>query len=1201
MLFNILAFEIKYWLKSWMLWIFFLVIGALFFLVATNEHVTVGDAIGNTNHNAPYLIQYFYAIAGFFTALMTTAFVNSAAARDFSLNTHQILFSTPIKRFDFLLGRFLGAMFVSIIPMLAVSVAMLLAKVAPWVDAERFGPIIWKAHLYAVLVFAVPNTFLFAALLFAIAVLVRNEIASFVGALILLVGYGVADGLLQNLDRAEIGALLDPFGIRAFSYATKYWTVADRNTLSLGLSGMMLWNRLLWLTLGVAVFVFAYYRFSFAEKTTKAKTPANASTAAPQPVRPLPQVTFQPSTLQRYLSSVRIHFLGVIKSTVFIVIALLSLANCVPVMILNANQFYGNSTFPVTYAMVELIQGSFYFFLISLITYYAGVLVWKDRDTRMDEIIDATPTPEWVSYASRLTSLGGVVLILLAIVSLAAVVVQTAYGYHRYQIALYVTAIFVRSGSYFLFLAILAFAIHVLAPNKYVGYFFYIVFLIMNWLIWRPLNIASNLIQFGARTRVIYSDFFGDAPFRLAYRWQSVYWALFCALLAIASVMLWPRGKTTAWRARFANARLRFTTGWTVFAVTCLLAFGSIGAWVYYNTKVLNTYLGPDDNLRRQAGYEKEYKKFDKTEMPRLRGLKYNIQIFPEARNLIMDADAVIQNPYDHPVDEIHFTLNRLYETSIQIPGATLAKDDTRLYYQIYHFSPPLPAGERRTIHFTVKNSTRGFENEVSDLTVVQDGTFFNNAIGPIIGYTTQNELTDPRERKKHGLGEQQLMLPLERNCTANCMETYIGGRADWVDMETVISTSADQTAVAPGSLVRQWQENGRNYFEYKLDHPSLGFAEFISAKYEVAREEWNDIKVEVYYLKEHPWNVQRMTKSIEKSLEYFTTNFGPYYHKEARIIEFPRVAQFAQAFPGTMPYSESIGFIANLEKPDDIDMVYYVVAHEMAHQWWAHQVIGANMQGGTLLSETMAQYSALMVMEKEYGRDIMRKFLRYEMDRYLSSRGRERQKERPLLTVEAQQGYIHYRKGSVVLYYLKEMIGEDAVNRALRRIVQKYAYAQPPYPTSWVLVDEFRQETPPDLQYLIKDLFEDITIFSNRTLEAAAEKRPDGRYDVILRIETHKYKADPKGNETEVPLDDWIEVGAFAKPGKGKQYGATLYRQRIHLTSTKSTQSFTVDQAPDRAGIDPFLLLVDRIPDDNVKKVEVVTTQASHATLITR
>jgi len=329
---------------------------------------------------------------------------------------------------------------------------------------------------------------------------------------------------------------------------------------------------------------------------------------------------------------------------------------------------------------------------------------------------------------------------------------------------------------------------------------------------------------------------------------------------------------------------------------------------------------------------------------------------------------------------------------------------------------------------------------------------------------------------------------------------------------------------------------------------------------------------------------------SMKKSLDYYTTNFGPYAHKQARIIEFPRVASFAQAFPGTMPYSESIGFIANLNHPDDIDMVFYIVAHEMAHQWWAHQVIGANMQGATLLSETMAQYSALMVMEHEYGRDMMRKFLRYEMDRYLSSRGKERQKERPLLTVEAQQGYVHYRKGSLALYYLKEMIGEEAVNRALRKLVQQYAYAQAPYPTSYVLVDAFREETPAELQYLIKDLFEDITIFSNRTLEATARKRAEGKYDVTVDIETRKFKADPKGNETEVPVNDWIEIGAFAKPEKDKKYGKTLYRERVRLASRKSTHTFTVAEVPYQAGVDPFVLLIDRIPDDNVKQVTITT-----------
>ena len=405
---------------------------------------------------------------------------------------------------------------------------------------------------------------------------------------------------------------------------------------------------------------------------------------------------------------------------------------------------------------------------------------------------------------------------------------------------------------------------------------------------------------------------------------------------------------------------------------------------------------------------------------------------------------------------------------------------------------------------------------------------------------------------------------------------------------------SPDQIAVAPGSLVREWQEKGRRYFDYKLDHPSLRFYSFMSARYEVQREEWNGIKLEVYYDKDHPWNVPRMMKSLKKSLEYYTQNFGPYYHKEARIIEFPRVGTFAQAYAGTMPYSESIGFIANLNHPDDIDMVYYIVAHEMGHQWWAHQVVSADMQGATFLSESLAQYSALMVMEKEYGRDAMRKFLKYEMDKYLRSRGREKHKEEPLLTVEVEQGYIHYRKASVVLYYLKEMIGEDAVNRALRKVIQRYAYNAPPYPTSYALVDALREETPPNLQYLIKDLFEDITLFSNRTLDATAVKRPDGKYDVTINVETHKYKADAKGNETEVAMNDWIDIGAFAKPEKGRKYGKTLYRDRVHVANNKSTYSFTTAELPDEAGVDPFLLLIDRLPDDNTKKVTLTSASAA-------
>lgn len=180
------------------------------------------------------------------------------------------------------------------------------------------------------------------------------------------------------------------------------------------------------------------------------------------------------------------------------------------------------------------------------------------------------------------------------------------------------------------------------------------------------------------------------------------------------------------------------------------------------------------------------------------------------------------------------------------------------------------------------------------------------------------------------------------------------------------------------------------------------------------------------------------------------------------------------------------------------MDYAFYVTAHEIAHQWWAHQVIGANVQGATVLSESLSQYSALMVMEQEYGRQHMRQFLKRELDGYLSGRGGEAIEELPLERVENQQ-YIHYQKGSLVFYRLREEIGEQALNRALKRFLQDKGYQQPPYTTSRELLAYIRAETPADRQQLVTDLFEKISFYDNRVMAASARKRDDGRYDVTL------------------------------------------------------------------------------------------------------
>jgi ABC-2 type transport system permease protein len=1191
---NFAWFEIRYWLKSVMLWVFTGIVALLVLLAMSTDQVTVGGAIGNTFRNAPYVVEQYYSIFWFITLLMVTAFVNSAAAREFACNMNQIIFTKPIRKMDFLLGRFLGSVVVSTIPMVGISIGALLAKLMPWSDAERFGPVVGSAHLLGIVVFALPNTLFIAAIIFTIAVLTRSTVVSFLGGILLLVADIASSVFTQKLENEKLAAMLDPFGNDAFSYMTKYWTVADRNGHALGFVGLLLWNRLLWIAVGLLVFAFACWRFNFSERASRSSTRASkekrdaASEARPLVAGNVVLSYGAGARWKQLLAGIRIEYRRLLKTVTFIVVTCAALVNCLTALIFSARQGFGLTTRPVTYAMLQIISGTLYMFLIALITFFAGVLVWDERDARTDEVNDALPVPEWPGFVAKFIALMTAIASIQVIVMLVAICVQAANGYTRFQIGLYVETLLGHALLSFGFLAALAFLIHVLSPNKYIGYFAFIGVVVANAFMWRPLHVGTSMVQFGNLPSMTYSDFFGYEPWMKSWSWFAVYWTLFCILISMFSILLWQRGKDTRWKARFGNARLRFRGAVRVWTIVSAAGFLLVGAWVCYNTEVLNKVESANDQQQRLADYEKTYKKYEHLPQPRVTDVHYDIALYPATRELVMRGEEQIKNETSSPIDTLHLTLDRNFTSSIALAGAQLAQNDQRVGYQIYKLTTPLAPGETRTMKFDVESHPRGFEDSLTMTGVVENGSFLNSGSVPQIGYQAGNELTDPNDRKRFKLKEKEMMPALEANCTSDCMNNYITNNADWVNVDTVISTSGDQIAIAPGSLIRQWQQGGRNYYEYKLDHFALNFYSFLSARYQVERAKWNGMDVEVYYLKEHPWNVPKMVRSVEKSFEYYTTNFGPYFNKQARIIEFPRVASFAQAFPGTMPYSESIGFIADIEKPDDIDMVYYVVAHEMGHQWWAHQVVGANMQGATSLSETLAQYSALMVMEHEYGPDTMRKFMQYEMDNYLRSRGTERLKERPLMRVEASQGYIHYRKGSVVMYYLRQMIGEDAINRALRKVLAQYRYAQPPYPTSWALVNALREETPPQYQYLLKDLFEDITLFSNRTLEAKAKKRPDGKYDVTVQVETHKYKADEKGVETEVPVDDWIEVGALAAPEKGKHYGKVLARQMLHMTGKGGTYTFVTDAMPDKAGIDPLLLLVDRVPDDNLKKVDV-------------
>jgi aminopeptidase N len=395
------------------------------------------------------------------------------------------------------------------------------------------------------------------------------------------------------------------------------------------------------------------------------------------------------------------------------------------------------------------------------------------------------------------------------------------------------------------------------------------------------------------------------------------------------------------------------------------------------------------------------------------------------------------------------------------------------------------------------------------------------------------------------------------------------------------VSTSADQVALAPGELVRSWDKEGRRYYHYRMDQPILPFFVYQSGRWEVARADWHGVPVSVHYDARHAYNVGSMIKGTQRALDYYSANFGPYPHKDVRITEFPLYQQYARSFPGMIPFSESLGFVNDLRNPDGVDHVFYVTAHEVAHQWWGDQVIAANSQGSMMVTESVAEYAALMTLEKEFGASMPRHILRFDLDQYLAGRGKELVAEQPLVSVENQL-YIAYRKGSMVFYRLREEIGEAALNRALKAFVTAHRYQTGSYITSRDLLAAIRAETPADKQELLTDLFERIVLYDNRVTTATARQRADGQWDVTMQLHLAKLQADGKGKETVRSYDEPVELAVF---GKGER---VLMREKRSLAGGDASVTVTVKEKPSEVGVDPYNILIDRMPGDNRKQVSL-------------
>jgi ABC-type transport system involved in multi-copper enzyme maturation permease subunit len=1195
--------EVRFYLRRISTWIYFGIFFAIAFLLMLAVAGAFGDLValnpgGKVVANSPLTLASLMPAISLRATSITAALAGNALYRDYEAGIDPLIYTTPLGKTAFLGGRFVGSLIVNAIVLLGIGIGAAIAFATPWAHPDKLAAFRFAAYARPYLTHIYPNLIFTGAIFFSLVALTRQMLPNYVGGAVLIIGYLLSASLLTNLKNRWLAAMLDPFGQRATRVTTEYWTISEKNRDLVPLTGMLLTNRLIWSGVALAALIVAYRRFQFSYALGDRATVTPPAPVPPGPIilgapvrlSDLPDVRREFGTRARLaqFSSIAVRsFWRIVRNRYFGVIVTAGLLYLI-VAARVTGQIYGTTTWPVTYEMVEVLSGSFGIFLLVIIVLYAGELVWAERDSRIAGIYDAAPVGTTVTYLAKLAALCGMIGVLQLVMMIAGIVMQVSRGYYRFEIPLYLESLGMQYVDLIL-IAVLAFTVHVVVDNKYAGHFVVVLLLIGNG-VQGYVGLEHNLFDYAADGGTMYSDMNRWGPYLHPFFWWKAYWLAFAVLLVVIVQMFWVRGSETdaPWRFRLARRRLAGRT--RQMAIGAGTAFAGLGAFIFYNTNVLNIYRTRNGERDLRVTYEKRYKRYEAMPQPRIAAVTIAVDLYPERQGFEARGQYLLRNTTPQPIDTIVVAVNedlRIQRLDFDRPSARVLADPPRNFY-LYRLEKPLAAGDSAVMYFEITLEPRGFPNSIDFTGVAANGTFLENAqFMPGIGYSERPEISDDDARKRAKLPPKPRMKPPTDPTTLRT--NYVAGDADWVHYDATVSTSADQIAITSGYLDSVWTKGDRRYSHYVLSAPIINLWAFQSARYAVKRDKWNDVDIEIDYHPDHKYNVDRMVDAIKASLDYYTSHFGPYQHKIVRIVEFPRYAAFAQSLPNTIPYSEAIGFIARVGDPQDIDYPFYVTAHEVAHQWWAHQVVGANAQGATMLSETLAQYSAMMVMEKQFGQPNMRRFLEYELDHYLLGRSTESRREMPLELVENQQ-YIHYNKGSVVMYALRDYIGEARVNAALRGFLTAWKFKGPPYPTSLELVDSLRAVTPDSLKYLIKDLFETITLYELKTDSIVVSDSAAGLYRVDVFGSTKKLRADSLGAEEEIPMDDWVDIGLFKNGDKKDttvdKNGIPVYLRKHRLSKGPQHLTIVMSERPIRGGIDPLHKLIDRKVDDNTTGV---------------
>ena len=1158
---RILSYEIRHLLRKPSTYIYLLTFFsiALVSMLGTGGYFDgVPDAKGEIKYlNSPIALLTVFNYFNKFFLFLLPAIVGFVIYKDYKNKTHNILYSFPITKKEYLSGKFLSGIFIVILIALSSGLALIIGEFILGTDNPLINTINWKGYIYTYLIWIIPNLIIYGALVFIIVAALRNIYAGFVTVLLIFLIQIILENIFSGYP--ILMCLFDPFANTAAVYETRYWTITEQNTLTVPATGVVFWNRLIWASIIAVIGCFFYRHFaleqespflSLRRKNNKVKIKQSESVKNKILIR---DINYSPSTSTQFKTLIKLsnyEFNYIVKSWMFI--ALIALGICALFFSIIRITNTGDMIMLPTTGLILSIPMFFYTSIIILMTFiFSGMLVHRSKMTLSHELVDSSMTPNWILLCSKNIAIIKLQVILLTLMIIVGAFVQMFNGFYDIELDLYLFHLFMLVFPSLVIWAIFSTFIHSLIPNVYFGIFVLVLFWIGKDQVYR-LGMTSHLLRFNSPPQLSYSGMNGFGHILSSHHLVMGYWLAFSFLILIDTYLIWIRGYTFSLseRLKIAINRINNLVVWpTILFSTSLLA---IGFKIYKSEKQHISFQTSDDITIDDL--HKKFEIYTHSQQPEIVDVKLKLDIYPEKNSFKGEGQYTLVNTSDKTVDTLIIKTGYDELTEYDIPNGRLLEHNTKFKISAYELSHGLQPKDTMLFNFSIKNikNTPFIKNSG----VLDNGTFLRTDILPRIGYTFQETNLTPTD-------------------SLASLQNFYATDAHLVNIETTISTNKKQIAIAPGYLKEKWVQEERTFYRYATREKVKFSFSFNSGAYAIQQETYDGVDLSIYHHKPHEHNNVSIMKGLKAALAYNSKNFGPYQHTSASVIEFPLTeGSYATSMANSIPMSETRFIVNNKQQGDKINLSFYVPAHELTHQWWGNQVVPAKTLGATMLTESITEYISLQIYKDFYSVSKGLDFLKLQHLRYLKGRTNESKVEPPLFLVSPQQSYISYGKGAIAFNTLAHLWSEEKLNESLREFLNHWKFRSDAYPTTIDLLEHVKIHLDKNLHYLLEDFFYEKTFYDNEITNVEVEAISDDQFKTSIQYNIRKYRIGAE--ESSLNMSDYIEIGLV------DDNDHVIAIEKVQIKTSQNDIILESSSKPYKVVLDPNYLYIEIDRNDN-------------------